>query len=360
MKLKGIIAMLMVLAMVLAGTCAMAMPVHYTDGTDTLAAVSEADGAEVSLNVQQFQLLGYDENGNYLIFADQGFYAVAPEELAGVVALLDAEAVAQLGSVEGMEPVSRGTKSGAVQAFQAAMIAFGALNGVADGNFGPGTEAAVQAFQTSLGLEPTGVADGRLQLLAISMAQPAQEIAVPMSPEEMYAAISDRTDVDMQVLYESGLLFDYDDMTGVGFITDGQELSFDVSGESDLDRYQLTARFGLLVKDREDGTVSIDPAVQVSCLCVRRPVLEEIIVKSGTKRGTAPIDDLSATLEGVNSLEEGTALLNDGMVAALAGAAEAGELKLRFSGRYNSFDVQVNREALASLSRIGDAAQRMR
>ena len=360
MKLKGIIAMLMVLAMVLAGTCAMAMPVHYTDGTDTLAAVSEADGAEASLNVQQFQLLGYDENGNYLIFADQGFYAVAPEELAGVVALLDAEAVAQLGSVEGMEPVSRGTKSEAVRAFQAAMIAFGALNGVADGNFGPGTEAAVQAFQTSLGLEPTGVADGRLQLLAISMAQPAQEIAVPMSPEEMYAAISDRTDVDMQVLYESGLLLDYDDMTGVGFITDGQELSFDVSGESDLDRYQLTARFGLLVKDREDGTVSIDPAVQVSCLCVRRPVLEEIIVKTGTKRGTAPIDDLSATLEGVNSLEEGTALLNDGMVAALAGAAEAGELKLRFSGCYNSFDVQVNREALASLSRIGDVAQRMR
>ena len=360
MKMKRMIAMLMALAMLLAGTCALAMPVRYTDGTDTLAAVSEADGAEVSLDVQQYQLLGYDENGNYLIFADQGFYAVAPEELSGVVALLDAEATAQLGSVEGMEPVSRGTKNDAVQAFQAAMIAIGALNGVADGNFGPGTEAAVQAFQTAQGLEPTGIADGRLQLLAISMAQPAQEIEVPMSPEEMYAAIADRTDVDMQVLYESGLVLDYDDMTGVGFITDGQTLDFDVSGDSDLDRYQLTARFGLLVKDREDGTVSIEPAVQVSCLCVRRPVLESIIVKSGTKRGTATIDDLSATLEGVNSLEQGTALLNEGMVAALAGAAEAGELKLRFGGRYNSFDVQVNREALASLSRIGDVAQRMR
>ena len=204
------------------------------------------------------------------------------------------------------------------------------------------------------------MADEPLQLLALSMAaQPAVIDLKSADPSAIYTPIASRVQVNMQPIYESGLTFEYDDMTGKGFITDGTVVEIDASSDADIDRYQLSLRFGLLVRDNGDE-VTVVPAVEVSCLCVRRPVINELILKSGDARGSTVIDGVETSLDGVNTVEMGYAALTDGMVDALAAAAENGELKLRIIGRYNSFDVQVDAEYLSSVSRVGEVARKIR
>ena len=57
------------------------------------------------------------------------------------------------------EPLARGAKGEAVELLQEQLIELGFLNGIADGSFGPKTEAALIAFQSAAGLEETGIAD---------------------------------------------------------------------------------------------------------------------------------------------------------------------------------------------------------
>lgn len=60
----------------------------------------------------------------------------------------------------------RGVKGDGVKAVQQSLIDRGFLNGKADGDFGPKSEAAVKALQTAYGLEPTGVVDGKTLVAA--------------------------------------------------------------------------------------------------------------------------------------------------------------------------------------------------
>ena len=137
-------------------------------------------------------------------------------------------------------------------------------------------------------------------------------------------------------------------------------MSFDLSEGIDIGKYQLTVQFGLLVQDGKDGKVAVDPAVRVTCLCIQRPVLNEVLLKSGTTRSTCAIKDLSSALQGVDSLETGIAKLDAQAVEALLGASENGELKLRINGRYKSFDSQVGDEYISSISKLGMIAQQIK
>lgn len=56
-----------------------------------------------------------------------------------------------------------GSSGESVQALQQALIDQGFLDGAADGEYGDGTAAGVQAFQESAGLEATGTADSETQ-----------------------------------------------------------------------------------------------------------------------------------------------------------------------------------------------------
>ena len=59
------------------------------------------------------------------------------------------------------EPLARGAKGEAVELLQEQLIELGFLNGIADGSFGPKTEAALIAFQAAAELEETGIADAK-------------------------------------------------------------------------------------------------------------------------------------------------------------------------------------------------------
>ncbi len=162
-----------------------------------------------------------------------------------------------------------------------------------------------------------------------------------MNPEMMYAPIIGRTAVDLQPIMESGLILSYSQMDGEGFISDGSKYSHDATGSSDLDKYVLGYEFGFLVRDEAAG-VEVLPAIKVSGLCVRRPVLNEVTIMAGAVKGSAPIKDLQVKLSGIDTVEEGVALLSDEMVEALS-KAEAGSM-MRIAGQYNSYDIALDKK----------------
>ena len=345
----------MIVALMLMGTAALAMPVSCDEGTMKLSCTG-GEG-NVTLDVAEFQLLGMGTDGQYLIYADDGYYSL-PAPLKGL-SQEDGDRINEVTGIveESLPPLSKGAKGDAVRQLQETLMTLGYLNGSADGEFGGKTETAIVAFQEAMGLEQTGVADARLQMLALSMTQPKLVLENPGNNEAQIAAIAEKTGLDPQVIVDSGLVMDYDDITGVGFISDGTAISYTNQAAGDIDQYALTLRFGLLVQDREHGTASVTPAVNISCLCVRRPVMEDIILKSGNTRAEASMVDVGATLNGVKTEESGTALLTAEMVEALANAEGAGELKIRVNGQYNSFDITVEKAQQASLSRIGALAR---
>ncbi len=324
-NMKRLIAFALVL-MLSTGT-AFATSFRLKSGAVTIP----ADGAELTL--EAFHILGIDPDGNYLLFDGEEFYSVTPSDLEQAVSI--DESFPELGV---LETLSQGTRGETVVPLQEGLIDLGFLEGSADGDFGPGTSKAVRAFQEAFNLEATGKADEITRLLIASMAGETIDIE-GMNPETMYAPIMGRTTVDIQPILESGLLLSYSEMDGEGFISDGKINSYDASGSTDLDKYVLSYQFGFLVREERDA-VEVLPAIKVSCLCVRRPVLTEVMLKAGGVKGSAPIEDLQVKLSGVDTVEEGIALLSDEMVEALSQAKEG--LSMRIVGQYNSFDINVD------------------
>ena len=343
--MKKIVAMMLVLLM-LAGGAALAMPVRSASDPVTVNAVEVGEESEETpLELSSFHLLGTDESGNWIVFADGQFYSVNPTS----VPIAD---LGELPAISSYETVQKGDKGDAAKKLQQALIDAGYLEGTADGDFGKMSEEAVKAFQAENGLEQTGVADPILQMLLISMSQPEVEF----SPEDYvspYAALSEKIGMDLQALADSGLAIAYDEMKGELFISDGSAMSFDQSGESDLEKYVVTVQFGLDVTIAENGSVEKKPAVRVGCLSLQRPVITEVIVKSGDFRGTAAVEGATLSLDGIQILEEGKTALTENMIEALCSAEENGELKVRVGGQYKSFDVQVSKNRLAGIARLG-------
>lgn len=340
------------IALVILCATAHAMPIQLTNGKVQVPATSVDNAEAVQLELESFQLVARNTDGSYLIHDGQAFFNVEAAALRKAVAI-DA-AVPTLGA---LEPLVRKAKGDDVVELQEGLKALGFLSGAADGSFGGGTEGAVKAFQESVGLEATGEADEVTRLLIASMAAETISLEGYVDPEVMYAPIMGRTNVDLQPIMDAGLLFSYDDIEGTGFITDGSAIQYDASGSTDLDKYELTVRLGFIAREA-DGAVEIVPAVKVRCLCVRRPVLEEVTIKAGDARGTAALEGMQVSLDGIYTVEEAVAPLNDAMVDALAGAAEAGELKLRVKGQYKTFDISADDPDTAAL--IGKTAQAIR
>ena len=329
---------------------AMAMPVAVNN-PPALVTASDGDGEEMELALSAFQILGEDGDGKYLLYQEGKTYTVKAEDLNKVLAFTgDVPALGEY------ETIADGAEGDQVLALQEGLKTLGYISWAADGAYGVGTKKAVTAFQKAMGLPETGEADEVTRLLIQSMLGETQYVDARVDPEKLFAPIIGRTDVDIQPILDSGLTFEYDETSGEGFITDGREIASDLSGETDLDKYQVSVRFGLITREAEGG-VTVTPAMKVSCLCVRRPVLFGATVKAGDKRGTGEVQDLKVRLEGVYTVEEGIVPLTQDMIAALAGAGDAGELKIRLEGQYQTFDLAA--EDAQSPSMVGKAASQL-
>ena len=284
----------MVLALLLAAAMMMsaqAMPVHIEEGTFTATATNVADESTVDLDTADFQLIGKDESGDYLVFVDGQYLRVSRNDIQAVIGGLGALANT-LPSISDFEELSRGAKGAAVEALQNSLIAQGLMSGKADGDFGSGSSRAISAFQRANGLKQTGVADPMTQMHIFSAEKEVASITPVLDPEVMFAPIVGKTEVNLDKAIEMGLSLDYDDIAGVGMMSNGNAIFYDVPVANDIDKCAFDITFGLYVKQGDDGIVDVSPAAKLECTCVRRPVMEEILLKSGDERRTQPVYEI--------------------------------------------------------------------
>ena len=348
-----VLAMLLVAAMVMG---AQAMPVHIETGTFTATATNVEDESSVDLNVADFQLLGKNESGDYLVFADGKYLKVSRNDMQTVITGLGALANT-LPTITDYEELSRGSKGAAVEALQNSLVAQGHMTGKADGDFGGGSSRAVSAFQRANGLKQTGVADPMTQMHIFSAEKEVANVTPVLDPEVMFAPIIGKTEVNLDKVIEMGLFLDYDDIAGEGMMSNGNSIFYDVPVANDIDKCAFDITYGLFVKQGDDGIVDVTPAAKLACTCVRRPVMEEIMLKSGDERRTQPVYELKSSLSGVKSIETALVLLDEETVDIVANAAEEGELKMRVNCKYNTYDIDVPTGTLEALSNVAKAAQ---
>ena len=352
-KAKLALALAAALILSLTMTGALAQPIYFPDVVPSITAVAQ-DGSEIIVQSRTFQLLGRDEEDNALIFIGGQYLTVAADELTAIIPDLDMSA---LRSISDYPPIIKGRNGETARALQAALETLGYLEeGSADGQFGSKTETAIQMLQTDLGLEPTEEFDPYLQLLILSMGEETYNVEI-VDPRTLYAPIAARTTANLEAVYDSGLVLEYDDISGEGLISDGATYEFDMSGESDIEQYVFTLRVGMYISETETGEVTVEPAVLIDCLCARRPMMTGVILKAGDARVSAEVGELTGTLEGARSVEHTVVRLGQDGAALLAGAEEAGELRIRVTGRYQTFDITFPAESLAGISLTGRVAQ---
>ena len=355
-KMKMIMSRVLVLALICWAGTAGAASIQISNGPVSLTAVSLTDGEEFKATADTLQIAGTYADGDCLVRIGNRVGRVSADALEKALILSEGiDALALTVIDENTAPLGDSAKGKPVSQLQVALRTLGYFSGTAGGTMDKKTREAITAFQQAVGLEASGEADIVTRLLAEAMAEEPVEMEGMPDPEALYAPIIGKTDADLTVLMESGLRMEYDEMSGNGFISDGNTMTVDASGTSDLEKYEVTVRIGLATWE-DGGKAGIVPAILYRCVCVRRPVMTGATVKAGEYRGSAATDALSAGLEGLYTVEEGRVLLTEEMAQALAAAEQTGELKIRIEGMYRSFDLEASADMLEGLAKIGEVA----
>ena len=345
----------LILAILMMGLSAYAVPVKTAENAVSVPAVNVSDGSAATLESSNFHILGKYEDGSLLVYANRKFLKVNGQALASLIASLGADVI--IPEVEGTEPLSRGSNSAAVTQLQELLIKLGYLTGTADGDFGRATERAVIAEQAALGIEQTGIANEEFQLLLLSLTQPTHDLQSRPISADPFAAISDKTDADLDGLSELGMMLKYDDIDGVGMIVGPATVSYKVPTANDIDVRDFNARFGLRVADGADGKVTLTPVIEMTCTGVQRPIMQKLTLKSGSERHTLEAGSLQNSLKGLDAVETASFEMDDATVAMLAKAVENGELKIRIACMYDNYDITVSAQQLDGIAAIAQGIQ---
>ena len=356
MKRLSLIVVTLLIAALFTG--ALAETYRFDGAVPSIAAVSAANGAPVTVTPEKLSVLGLDDDGAVVCYAENMVLIVRQDELNRVSTRLTEGDLPVLSEVQ---PIQRGGGRNGVETLQRALSLLGYLSGSVDGSFGGQTERAVAAFQADRGLEETGIADAITQRLAYALAGSERVIGLQGSAggADQFAQIADRTEDNLEPLMDQGLSFEYDDIAGTGFITNGSTVTLSSNAASaDLNSYSFVLRFGFNVAE-SNGVVTVKPAIKITNTSVRRPIMQNMLLKSGDSRVTIKASSVSSTVSGSKSVETGLIKLNDDGVALIAQCAEAGELKLRITGKYDTYDVTVPQDRLEGIAAIGRMAQEM-
>ena len=251
-----------------------------------------------------------------------------------------------------LEDIDQDSDADEVVRLQRALISLGYLNGSADGSFGSMSANAVSDFQTAVGLQATGVATPITQQLLFSLAGTAKVVRIYGDPSKQFAAIEGKCAADLSSVKGIATVFEYDDISGSGFISNGNSVVSASTGGADIDSYAFTVVFGFSVSESK-GEVAVRPAVRIVSESVRRPIMQKLTFKSGDAKASIKVRNLENSVSGSRSVESSTVNLNEEISALLAAAADAGELKVRIEGKYQNYDIEVPAEQLSLIAKAG-------
>ena len=200
--------------------------------------------------------------------------------------------------------------------------------------------------------------DPNIQQLIASVNGEALVVRILQDPEELYAAIFDHCETDLTPLYDHVMAFEFDDITGKGFISNGVEVLTESDEGPDIEKYSMVVRFGFAVTDSK-GVAKLTPVIRLATTSVRVPLVKDILLKAGEDRQTIKVKTTESSVEGSKSVESCTFNIGAAHAGLLANVAEAGELKMRVEGKYRSIDIEVPEDQLEAIAEIGAIAVQM-
>lgn len=137
--------------------------IWFTTEDTLVTTFDELDTIALTLVIETESGSTFEEKTGLLHFHASNEAMAEPEKTAGISSD-EAQTVNEPIIIYGTyETLENGSKGNEVKQLQQALIDQGFLTGNADGIFGNGTAASVKAFQESVNLEPTGIADGKTQ-----------------------------------------------------------------------------------------------------------------------------------------------------------------------------------------------------
>ena len=306
----------------------------------TLQSSREEGAEQVEKEVESFRLFGRAGEDFVLIRTGEEDEYIRREELESLLPELDLDA---LPDMDETETVGNGVSFASVQTLQQTLTDLGYLTGKVDGIFGPGTSAAIKAFQEETGLEATGQADVYTMLLLTAAANGVEDSVEVSSkgyttPEEKFAAIAGNTEADLTAFMEPKWRFHFDPFTEQGEIDPGITLgSFAVETPA-IDRIEGEASVKAIIrKNVETGLYDVIPAITLETEGASRPYLQGIIM-SGDTILHFDIANTSGTLDGVIMKESGCIPLT---MEAMQLLQNGGVQTIRLLGRNNIYDIET-------------------
>ena len=349
--MKKLVVLLLALALVCSSTFAFAETVRFEGALPQLTLTDENGENPWTVEAEEIVLLLRLANGRIQVYTDGVIGYIEPVQLAAVYSDLNADSL-PLG--DELATIDANSDRDTIRRLQQTLADSGYLQGAADGLFGNMTRNALISFQTDHGLAPTGTADATTQQLLFTLAEAPHTVLLYSDPSEQFNAIKDRTEANLEPLIGAGLSFEYDDITGSGFISNGNQVVFGTES-SGIDGCMITVRFGFEVSE-SGGKVNVKPIARIHASAVRRPMLQKMYYKSGVTRINGKTSGTTNGVAGSKSVEDCKIALNDAAKALLASVADNGELKLRIEGKYASYDAEVSEDELALLAQIGQLA----
>lgn len=306
----------------------------------TLQSSREEGAEQVEKEVESFRLFGRAGEDFVLIRTGEEDEYIRREELESLLPELDLDA---LPDMDETETVGNGVSFASVQTLQQTLADLGYLTGKVDGIFGPGTSAAIKAFQEEADLEATGQADVYTMLL-LTAAGNGVEDSVEVSskgyttPEEKFAAIAGNTEADLAAFMEPKWRFHFDPFTDQGEIDPGITLGNFAVETPAIDRISGVLSVKAFVsKNAESGLYDVVPVLTLETEGAYRPYLQSAIL-SGEETIHLEGAITSGKLDGV--IMEETAFLP--LTAEAVRAIQEGKTgTIRLLGRNNTYDIEL-------------------
>ena len=262
-----------------------------------------------------------------------------------VLEKIPALSLEDLPSATGWNDRTQGMSGEDVITVQENLTELGYLDGAIDGQFGPGTAAAVRMFQRENGLPETGTIDVITYYYLSEKAEDEAPLEVPYPPvytvEDKFADILD--DVEdaslLEDFTEPRWRYTYDAFEGEGIIADGTVLGTYEESSRPVDTISMEISSAMKVKRQDTGLISVYPILQVKSVGAYRPYVKSILFKAGNTVCEFGEATLSGKLSGIQVEEVAEIPFSTEELKKLTD--KAGEtLQIRVKGNSRTYDLE--------------------
>lgn len=288
-------------------------PLNTVNSQDGVTQNGEAqnNGSQNEVLLDRVDILGLADGDKVAVhYTEEGEDVFAMTSLEDVMNKIPGLDVSAVPSVIDWTDLDTGSSGELTKAIQEAMVSKGLLKeDGADGQYGPGTAAAVSEFQIQNGLPANGKVDIFTYFMLVE--EDSEPLTTEYPPvfnaEEKFASIYEHVENPdvLEAFKDSGWSFSYDPFDGHGELTraNGYHIGTWTDDSTQIDRLKMDVDLIVYVYQDEEGVVKLVPAFKVSSIGACRPYVEGIALKSGDDVSNLPVLVCEGKIEGTDLSE---------------------------------------------------------